>query len=63
MATVDCFNGPPPPKSVLELCVFDLPGRSDALEKQNEISLIMTISNSSSSSSSSSSSKKVKFKQ
>jgi hypothetical protein len=62
-ATVDCFIGPPPPRSVLELSVFDLPGSDDTLEKEKEIlvGLIITITNSSSSSSSLSSSKKVKF--
>jgi hypothetical protein len=36
-ATVDCVNEPPPPRSVLELSVFDLPGSNDALEKGKEV--------------------------
>jgi hypothetical protein len=63
MATVDCVKGPPPPRSALELSVFDPPGNNDVLEKEKEIGLIITFitSSSSFSSSYSSSPKKVKF--
>jgi hypothetical protein len=37
MATVDGVNKPPPPRSVLELSVFGLPGSNDALENEKEI--------------------------